>query len=260
MLNIAGLNQFYGGSHTLWDVNFDIPAGSCVCLMGRNGVGKTTLLKCIMGLIAVRDGNINYNGAVLNLAKPELRAELGIGYVPQGREIFPLLTVEENLKIGLRAVRKQGIKAVPEHIYEIFPVLKQMLKRRGGDLSGGQQQQLAIGRALVLNPKLLILDEPTEGIQPNIVSEIGDVIIRLNRSRGIRTPLLKIGDEAKDEVREGIVKIKNELGVTILLVEQKLPFARKVADQFYIMDRGRGVAAGSMNQLTDEMVKQYLTV
>jgi urea transport system ATP-binding protein len=260
MLNIAGLNQFYGGSHTLWDVNFDIPAGSCVCLMGRNGVGKTTLLKCIMGLIAVRDGNINYNGAVLNLAKPELRAELGIGYVPQGREIFPLLTVEENLKIGLRAVRKQGIKAVPEHIYEIFPVLKQMLKRRGGDLSGGQQQQLAIGRALVLNPKLLILDEPTEGIQPNIVSEIGDVIIRLNRSRGISTPLLKVGDEAKDEVREGIVKIKNELGVTILLVEQKLPFARKVADQFYIMDRGRGVAAGKMAELNEEMVKRYLTV
>jgi urea transport system ATP-binding protein len=260
MLNIVGLNQFYGGSHTLWDVNFDIPAGSCVCLMGRNGVGKTTLLKCIMGLIAVRDGNINYNGAVLNLAKPELRAELGIGYVPQGREIFPLLTVEENLKIGLRAVRKQGIKAVPEHIYEIFPVLKQMLKRRGGDLSGGQQQQLAIGRALVLNPKLLILDEPTEGIQPNIVSEIGDVIIRLNRSRGIRTPLLKIGDEAKDEVREGIVKIKNELGVTILLVEQKLPFARKVADQFYIMDRGRGVATGKMAELNEDMVKRYLTV
>lgn len=260
MLNIAGLNQFYGGSHTLWDVNFDIPAGSCVCLMGRNGVGKTTLLKCIMGLIAVRDGNINYNGAALNQAKPEVRAELGIGYVPQGREIFPLLTVEENLKIGLRAVRKQGIKAIPEHIYEIFPVLKQMLKRRGGDLSGGQQQQLAIGRALVLNPKLLILDEPTEGIQPNIVSEIGDVIIRLNRSRGISTPLLKVGDEAKDEVREGIVKIKNELGVTILLVEQKLPFARKVADQFYIMDRGRGVATGKMAELNEDMVKRYLTV
>ncbi len=260
MLNIAGLNQFYGGSHTLWDVNFDIPAGSCVCLMGRNGVGKTTLLKCIMGLIAVRDGNINYNGAVLNLAKPELRAELGIGYVPQGREIFPLLTVEENLKIGLRAVRKQGIKAVPEHIYEIFPVLKQMLKRRGGDLSGGQQQQLAIGRALVLNPKLLILDEPTEGIQPNIVSEIGDVIIRLNRTKGLPTQLLKVGDEAKDEIREGIVKIKNELGVTILLVEQKLPFARKVADQFYIMDRGRGVATGNMAELNEDMVKRYLTV
>lgn len=260
MLNIAGLSQFYGGSHTLWDVNFDIPAGSCVCLMGRNGVGKTTLLKCIMGLIAVRDGNINYNGAALNHAKPELRAELGIGYVPQGREIFPLLTVEENLKIGLRAVRKQGIKAIPEQIYDIFPVLKQMLKRRGGDLSGGQQQQLAIGRALVINPKLLILDEPTEGIQPNIVSEIGDVIIRLNRAKGVPTQLLKTGDEAKDEVSDGIIKIKNELGVTILLVEQKLPFARKVADQFYIMNRGRGVASGKMAELNEDMVKRYLTV
>ncbi|MGR9000198.1 MAG: ATP-binding cassette domain-containing protein [Gammaproteobacteria bacterium] len=260
MLKITGLNQYYGGSHTLWDLNLDMPPGSCLCLMGRNGVGKTTLLKCIMGLIAVREGVIEYNDTAITLARPELRAELGIGYVPQGREIFPLLTVEENLKTGLRAVRKQGIKKVPEHIYEIFPVLKQMLKRRGGDLSGGQQQQLAIGRALVLNPQLLILDEPTEGIQPNIVSEIGDVIIRLNRARGITTPLLKAGDEARDEVREGIIKIKNQLGVTILLVEQKLPFARKVADRFYIMDRGRSVAAGSMNQLNEDMVKRYLTV
>lgn len=260
MLNIKALNQFYGGSHTLWDVNFEVPAGSSVCLMGRNGVGKTTLLKCIMGLINVRDGDIAYNGATINHAKPELRAGLGIGYVPQGREIFPLLTVEENLKTGLGAVRKQGIKKIPESVFEIFPVLKQMLHRRGGDLSGGQQQQLAIGRALVLNPKLLILDEPTEGIQPNIVTEIGDVIIRLNRSRGIHTPLLKVDDEARDEIREGILKIKTQLGVTILLVEQKLPFARKVADRFYIMDRGRGVAAGSMENLNDDMVKRYLTV
>jgi urea transport system ATP-binding protein len=256
MLTIKDLNQFYGGSHTLWDVDFTVPAGSCVCLMGRNGVGKTTLLKCIMGLIAVRDGQLSYNGAALNYSKPEQRAELGIGYVPQGREIFPLLTVEENLKIGLRAVRKQGIKKVPEHIYDIFPVLKQMLKRRGGDLSGGQQQQLAIGRALVLNPKLLILDEPTEGIQPNIVSEIGDVIIRLNRARGISAPMYK----PDAEVHDSIVRIKNELGVTVLLVEQKLPFARKVADRFYIMDRGRGVAAGAMGDLSEDMVKRYLTV
>lgn len=260
MLTIKALNQFYGSSHTLWDLDFEVPKGACVCLMGRNGVGKTTLLKCIMGLIAVKAGDMAFEGMALNQLKPELRAEMGIGFVPQGREIFPLLTVEENLQVGLRAAAKQGIKKIPEHIVEIFPVLKQMLKRRGGDLSGGQQQQLAIGRALVLNPKLLILDEPTEGIQPNIVSEIGDVIIRLNRARGITTPLLKVGDEAKDEVREGILKIKNELGVTILLVEQKLPFARKVADRFVIMDRGRGVAAGSMDQLSDGMVKQYLTV
>ena len=160
----------------------------------------------------------------------------------------------------MRAARKQGIKRVPDHVFEIFPVLKQMLRRRGGDLSGGQQQQLAIGRALVLNPKLLILDEPTEGIQPNIVSEIGDVIIRLNRSRGLPPPILKTDDQSLNEVREGIIKIKNQLGVTILLVEQKLPFARKVADRFYIMDRGRGVAAGSMDQLNEDMVKRYLTV
>ncbi len=261
MLTIKNLNQYYGGSHTLWDVNFDVPAGACVCLMGRNGVGKTTLLKCIMGLITIKDGEMLYGDNVpLNQKKSEQRAELGIGYVPQGREIFPLLTVEENLQIGLRAVAKQGIKKVPDHIYEIFPVLKQMLKRRGGDLSGGQQQQLAIGRALVLNPKLLILDEPTEGIQPNIVSEIGDVIIRLNRAHGKATPLLKMDDEARNEVRDGILKIKNELGVTILLVEQKLPFARKVADKFYIMDRGRGVALGNIEDLSPEMVKRYLTV
>lgn len=260
MLKIKALNQFYGSSHTLWDLDFEVPAGSCVCLMGRNGVGKTTLLKCIMGLIAVKTGDMAFEGASINQIKPEQRAEMGIGFVPQGRETFPLLTVEENLQVGLRAAAKQGIKKIPEHIYDIFPVLKQMLKRRGGDLSGGQQQQLAIGRALVLNPKLLILDEPTEGIQPNIVSDIGDVIIRLNRARGIATPLVKTGDDVKDEVREGILKIKNELGVTILLVEQKLPFARKVADRFVIMDRGRGVVAGSIDELSDGMVKQYLTV
>jgi urea transport system ATP-binding protein len=260
MLALSGLNQFYGGSHTLWDVEMKVTQGACLCLMGRNGVGKTTLLKCIMGLIPVRSGGLSLMGESLLQFKPEKRAELGIGYVPQGRDIFPLLTVEENLKIGLRAARKHGIKKIPAHIFEIFPVLKQMLGRRGGDLSGGQQQQLAIGRALVINPKLLILDEPTEGIQPNIVSEISDVIIRLNKAKGIATPLLKTGEEGRDEVREGIIRIKQELGVTILIVEQKLPFARKVADQFFIMDRGRGVAFGAMAQLNDAMVKQYLTV
>ncbi|MEE9344816.1 MAG: ATP-binding cassette domain-containing protein, partial [Methylococcales bacterium] len=158
---------------------------------------------------------------------------------------------------GLRAVRKLGIKKVPDHVYEIFPVLKQMLKRRGGDLSGGQQQQLAIGRALVLNPKLLILDEPTEGIQPNIVSEIGDVIMRLNRAKGIATP---ITTETKAEIHDAIGRINQELGVTVLLVEQKLPFARKVANQFCILDRGRSVANGAISELTENMVKQYLTV
>jgi urea transport system ATP-binding protein len=260
MLKLSGINQFYGGSHTLWDVELALPLGASLCLMGRNGVGKTTLLKCIMGLIPLQSGQMAFLDEPITQLKPEQRAERGIGYVPQGRDIFPLLTVEENLKVGLRAAHKQGIKKIPEHIFEIFPVLKQMLHRRGGDLSGGQQQQLAIGRALVLNPKMLILDEPTEGIQPNIVSEIGDVIIRLNKAKGINTPLLKTGEAGRDEVREGILRIKNELGVTILIVEQKLPFARKVADRFFIMDRGRGVASGAMAELSDDMVKQYLTV
>ncbi len=256
MLRISVVDQYYGESHTLWELSLNVPEGSCMCLMGRNGVGKTTLLKSIMGLIPVRAGSIKMDGMDITSAKADKRAELGIGYVPQGREIFPLLTVEENLKTGLRAAAKMGIKKIPEHVYEIFPVLKQMLNRRGGDLSGGQQQQLAIGRALVLNPRLLILDEPTEGIQPNIVSEIGDVIIRLNRSKGIAPPVV----ESKAEIHDAIAKINKELGVTVLLVEQKLPFARKVADQFCILERGRNVAKGKMLELTDNMVKQYLTV
>lgn len=257
MLQIKTLQQYYGASHTLWDLDLSVPAGACVCLMGRNGVGKTTLLKAIMGLLPVAEGSILFDGVELAKAKAESRAELGIGYVPQGREIFPLLTVEENLKTGLRAANKQGIKKIPESIFEIFPVLKQMLKRRGGDLSGGQQQQLAIGRALVLNPRLLLLDEPTEGIQPNIVSEIGDVIIRLNKSRGVAIP----GPKAETgEIHQAIDRIHKELGVTVLLVEQKLPFARKVANRFCIMDRGRQVANGTMPELDDEMVKRYLTV
>ncbi len=257
MLTISSLNQFYGESHTLWDLNLDVPEGSCVCLMGRNGVGKTTLLKSVMGLIPVRGGEMQLNGRSLIGISAEKRAELGVGYVPQGREIFPLLTVEENLKTGLRAAGKIGIKKIPEQVFEIFPVLKQMLNRRGGDLSGGQQQQLAIGRALVLNPKLLILDEPTEGIQPNIVSEIGDVIIRLNRAKGIPVPAPA---ESKTEVHDAIARINKELGVTVLLVEQKLPFARKVANRFCIMDRGRNVATGAMSELSEDMVKQHLTV
>ena len=209
MLNIRQLNQYYGQSHTLWDVDLDVAEGKCTCLMGRNGVGKTTLLQCIMGLLPVKSGEIEFNEQLINKVIAEKRASLGIGYVPQGRQIFPLLTVEENLRIGLPARRDKSSK-IPEFIFELFPVLKEMLNRRGGDLSGGQQQQLAIGRALVIEPSLLILDEPTEGIQPNIVQEIGDIILRLNREKGL----------------------------TVLLVEQKLPFARKVADHFCILDRG----------------------
>jgi urea transport system ATP-binding protein len=231
VLDVKTLNQFYGGSHTLWDVDLTVPAGSRMCLMGRNGMGKTTLLKCIMGLQAAKSGGIAFEGSDLIKLPAEQRAGLGIGYVPQGREIFSHLTVEENLRVGL-GVRKNGPKTIPTRIYELFPALKQMLKRRGGDLSGGQQQQLAIGRALVLEPKLLILDEPTEGIQPNIVHEIGDIILRLNQ----------------------------EEGLTVLLVEQKLPFARRVASEFCILDKGRRVAAGPIIDLTDEVVKAHLSV
>ena len=231
MLKLEGINQYYGESHTLWDLDLNVVEGECTCLMGRNGVGKTTLLKCIMGLLPVREGVIHYQGEDLTKLSAERRAHLGIGYVPQGRQIFPLLTVEENLRIGLQA-RRDGLKTIPDYIYEMFPVLQEMLARRGGDLSGGQQQQLAIGRALVTDPKLLILDEPTEGIQPNIVHEIGDVIGKLNR----------------------------EIGLTVLLVEQKLPFVRRVADSFIILDRGRMMAADKVDHLNDELIRKYLTV
>lgn len=231
MLKLEGINQYYGESHTLWDLDLNVAEGECTCLMGRNGVGKTTLLKCIMGLLPVREGVIHYQGEDLTKLSAERRAHMGIGYVPQGRQIFPLLTVEENLRIGLQA-RRDGLKTIPDYIYEMFPVLKEMLGRRGGDLSGGQQQQLAIGRALVTDPKLLILDEPTEGIQPNIVHEIGDVIGKLNR----------------------------EIGLTVLLVEQKLPFVRRVADSFIILDRGRMMAADKVDHLNDELIRKYLTV
>jgi urea transport system ATP-binding protein len=231
MLEISGLNQFYGESHTLWDLDLVFPDGRVTCVMGRNGVGKTTLVKCIMGLLPLRSGAMGYAGKDLAKLAAERRASLGIGYVPQGRQIFPLLTVEENLRIGLPA-RRDGMRRIPDLVFELFPALAKMLGRRGGDLSGGQQQQLAIGRALVIDPRLLILDEPTEGIQPNIVHDIGDIILRLNR----------------------------ELGLTVILVEQKLPFARRVADRFLILDRGRLMASGDMDDLGDDLVRKYLTV
>lgn len=231
ILEIKNLNQFYGESHTLWDVDLEIEQGSCMCLMGRNGVGKTTLLKTLMGLLPMKSGKLVFNGTDLSHATAETRPRVGIGYVPQGREIFGRLTVEENLKIGLLA-RSDKIKKIPQRIFELFPVLGDMMHRRGGDLSGGQQQQLAIGRALALDPKILILDEPNEGIQPNIVDEIGQIIRRLNK----------------------------EENLTVLLVEQKLPFARKVADEFRIMDKGVIAAGGKIADLTDELIQQYLTV
>ena len=229
MLTVSRLNQSYGGSHTLWNVDLQVQKGSRTCLMGRNGTGKTTLLKCIMGLVRSEAVAMTFGGTTLGALPAEARARLGIGYVPQGREIFSQLTVEENLQVGL-GIRK--LPAVPPRIYKLFPVLKDMKLRRGGDLSGGQQQQLAIGRALVLEPTLLILDEPTEGIQPNVVHEIGSVLLRLNK----------------------------EEGLTILLVEQKLPFARRVASDFTVLEKGRVVASGPIEALTDEVVKSHLTV
>lgn len=231
MLSISQLNQYYGQSHTLWDIELELAQGACTCLMGRNGMGKTTLLKSIMGLLPIRSGSIKFAGEQLAGKPAEHRAHIGIGLVPQGREIFGQLTVEENLQIGLSA-RKGRSKKIPDQIFELFPALKDMLNRKGGDLSGGQQQQLAIGRALTLEPKLLILDEPCEGIQPNIVHQIGDVILKLNQ----------------------------EENMTVLLVEQKLPFARRVGREFVILDKGRNVATGKMPELTDSLVKQHLTV
>ena len=180
MLTLADINQSYGQSHTLWDISLEIPKGGCVSLIGRNGVGKTTLLNCIMGLLRLDSGTIIFDGKDISGMPPESRAAMGIGYVPQGRMIFPLLTVHENLQTGMAALPRRE-RRIPEMIFELFPVLRDMLDRRGGDLSGGQQQQLAIARALVLTPRLLILDEPTEGIQPNIVQQIGDIISKLNQ-------------------------------------------------------------------------------
>jgi urea transport system ATP-binding protein len=230
MLSISGLDQFYGESHTLCDVAFDVPPGECVCVMGRNGVGKTTLLRTIMGLSPAAAGSIRWDGRELRGRPPEVRARAGIGYVPQGREIFGQLTVEENLRVGLSARGARG--PIPELVFRCFPVLRDMLRRRGGDLSGGQQQQLALGRALALEPKLLILDEPTEGIQPSIVHQIGTVLERL----------------------------RVEEKMTILLVEQRLPMARRIAQHFCLLDRGRVVGRGQMDQLGDELVDAYLKV
>jgi len=230
MLAISNLHVAYGQSEVLHGLNVAVSPGEIVAIMGRNGMGKTTLLKCVMGLLP-STGRILYEGRDIRGLPAEDRAHLRIGYVPQGREIFSQLTVEENLRIGL-AARRPRLAEVPEQIFQMFPVLKQMLRRRGGDLSGGQQQQLAIGRALVLDPKLLILDEPTEGIQPNIVHEIGEVIMRLNR----------------------------ESNLTVLLVEQKLPFARRVASDLRILDKGRLVVSDKIGALTDELVQAHLTV
>jgi len=231
MIELTSVDQKYGGTQILWDLNLNIKKGSRTCIMGRNGVGKSTLLQVIMGMLPISAGSLVINDKDMAKSSVELRPEIGVGYVPQGRQIFPLLTVEENLKISLNCKRQKS-KTIPEHIYTLFPVLKEMLHRRGGDLSGGQQQQLAIARALVLNPDILILDEPNEGIQPNIVQLIRDVLLKLNK----------------------------EHGITIVLVEQKLPFARAVGEEFVLMEKGHVIATGPMPELTDELVGKYLAV
>lgn len=216
MLQVCELNQYYGGSHILRGVSFEAVVGEVTCLLGRNGVGKTTLLRCLMGLIPVKAGEVVWQGKTITHSKPHQRVQSGVAYVPQGREIFPRLTVEENLLMGLTRFSAGNARSVPEEIWQLFPVLKEMKHRRGGDLSGGQQQQLAIGRALASRPQLLILDEPTEGIQPSVIKEIGQVI----RSLANR------GDMA------------------ILLVEQFYDFAAELADSYLVMSRGSIVQQG----------------
>ena len=234
MLKVESLHADIGGSRILRGVSLEVGPGEVACLMGRNGVGKTTTLKSITGLHDVRSGNIFLEGKSLNGMPPDARARLGIGYVPQGRDIFPHMTVEENLRIGYVAngSRITDVKASLERIYSLFPVLKSMLARKGGVLSGGQQQQLAIGRALLTGPKLLILDEPTEGIQPSIIEEIGETI-KLLRTSG---------------------------KLAILLVEQYVDFCRDVGDRYFAMDRGAVVSSGLISDLTDEVVKTHLQV
>jgi urea transport system ATP-binding protein len=231
MLSLSDVTVSYDGSRILRGVSLTVPEKSLVCLMGRNGVGKTTTLKSIIGLVKMDGGSVKLDGEELAGATPDRRARKGLGYVPQGRDIFPNLTVWENLKISL-VVRGAKANGPVDRVLELFPVLKEMLQRKGGVLSGGQQQQLAIARALLTDPKVLILDEPTEGIQPNIIDQIGDTL----------------------------VKIKKEGKISILLVEQYLDFCMAVADSFFIMDRGAIVANGAIAELSDQIIKEHLTV
>jgi urea transport system ATP-binding protein len=229
MLKVENINQYYGGSHILRDVSLSAEPGKITVLLGRNGVGKTTLLKSLMGLVSIKSGSIQFAGQAIDKAAPYDRARAGIGFVPQGREIFGRLTVEENLRMGL-AYRKASTP-VPPHLYELFPVLKQMLRRRGGDLSGGQQQQLAIARALAPGPRLLILDEPTEGIQPSIIKDIGRVIRKL---------------------ADG--------GMSILLCEQYYDFAEELADEYLVMERGEVIARGPGSEMQAKGIRQLVAI
>nr|WP_060984127.1 urea ABC transporter ATP-binding subunit UrtE [uncultured Acidovorax sp.] len=234
MLTVQNINQYYGGSHILRDVSLTATPGKVTVLLGRNGVGKTTLLKSLMGLVPIKSGSIQFDGKPIDKATPYDRARAGIGFVPQGREIFGRLTVEENLRMGL--AYKSGSTPVPAHLYELFPVLKQMLKRRGGDLSGGQQQQLAIARALAPGPRLLILDEPTEGIQPSIIKDIGRVI-RMLADQGL-----------------------NGEKVAILLCEQYYDFAQELADEYLVMERGEVIARGPGSEMEAKGIRNLVAI
>ena len=230
MLTVQNINQYYGGSHILRDVSLTATPGKVTVLLGRNGVGKTTLLKSLMGLVPIESGSIQFDGKAIDKATPYDRARAGIGFVPQGREIFGRLTVEDNLRMGL--AYKSGSTPVPPHLYELFPVLKQMLKRRGGDLSGGQQQQLAIARALAPGPRLLILDEPTEGIQPSIIKDIGRVIRML-------------ADQGE---------------MAILLCEQYYDFAQELADEYLVMERGEVIARGPGSEMEAKGIRNLVAI
>ncbi|MBP6902361.1 MAG: urea ABC transporter ATP-binding subunit UrtE [Burkholderiaceae bacterium] len=230
MLSVQGLNQYYGGSHILRNLGFEAKLGEVTVVLGRNGVGKTTLLKSLMGVVPVKTGSVTLDGQDITKATPYQRVRSGIGYVPQGREIFGRLTVEENLRMGLAS--KPGGTAIPAEIFELFPVLKQMIGRRGGDLSGGQQQQLAIGRALAFGPKLLMLDEPTEGIQPSIIKDIGRVIRML----------------------------ADRKTMAIVLVEQYYDFAAELADQYIVMERGEIIARGRGADMEADGVRQRVAI
>jgi len=255
LLRLDNVETFIGGSRILRGVELEIRPGEVVALMGRNGVGKTTTLRSITGVLPIRTGAITFDGERIDMLSADARARAGIGYVPQGRDIFPHLTVEENLQIGLvvHGRRGSGAKSALERVFALFPVLKEMLSRKGGILSGGQQQQLAIGRALLTNPKLLILDEPTEGIQPSIIEQIGDTLKRLKLEGFVQ-------QNPNEEIQHAIKALKSEGKLAILLVEQFVDFCRDVADRFYALDRGAVVVSGPIAALTDDVVKAHLQV
>ncbi len=259
MLTVQDIDLYYGAAIALKTVSIEARPGAVTCILGRNGVGKTSLMRAICGRHPIAAGEIRLDGAPIHALRPESRARKGLASVPQGREIFPLLTVRENLEIGYAPLPRKD-RTIPEEIFEMFPVLRQMLGRRGGDLSGGQQQQLAIGRALVTRPRLLLLDEPTEGIQPSIIKDIGRAIDRL-RGKG---PASGPTAEEVEEIRHAVATVRERGDIAIVLVEQYFDFARDLADTYYVMDRGEIVAQGTGADLKDPAreaeVRRRLTV